>query len=420
VLVFGLAPALHCTRVDLVDAIKRGRAEAARLGRKLNPRGMLVIAQVALSLLLLTAAGLLVRTFLYSMRVDLGFERRDLLVADVSPPYGGPRERTFYRELLERVRAMPGVVDVTLARRAPLSGSEGGMARDVTIPGQPMADPQRVLYTVVDLNYFHTLGIRLLRGRDFDPHDGPGAQPAVIVNDAMARRFWAGADALGKTVALADEHGRECTIVGVVNDSHVNSIQEKARPYLYLPYAQTNFDDMHLIAATRSEPLLQARQLRAEVSAIDKRVPVLEVTSMRLLVRSRLYQQQVCATVVGFLGAIGLLLAAVGLYGLISYFVTERTREIGIRMALGARPRDAMGMVLRQGIGLVLAGAGLGLLGAIFATRLLRSLVYGVSLRDPITFAAVVVLLVAVAALASYFPARRATRIQPTTALHYE
>lgn len=212
----------------------------------------------------------------------------------------------------------------------------------------------------------------------------------------------------------------ECTIVGIVRDTRINSIMEAGEPYFYLPYAQTNFSSMYLIATTGLDPLQLSRPLRAEVAAIDPSVPVVEVTTMKLLVRSQLYQQQVFATIVGGLGAIGLLLAAAGLYGLISYSVTLRTREIGIRMALGAQRRCALGMVLRQTLVLALIGTGAGLIGAVFTVRILSSLVYGVSVRDPITFGAVIVSMLAVAMLAGYIPARRSTQINPMAALRHE
>ncbi|MBL8232775.1 MAG: FtsX-like permease family protein, partial [Bryobacterales bacterium] len=210
------------------------------------------------------------------------------------------------------------------------------------------------------------------------------------------------------------------TIIGVVRDTRINSITESGEPYFYLPYAQTRFSNMDLIATTNVDPLQISTQLRAEIAAIDPAVPLLEVTTMKLLIRSTLYQQQVSATIVGALGAIGLFLAAVGLYGLISYSVTQRTREIGIRMALGAQRRDALWMMVRQALVLALTGTAIGLVGAALAVRILSGMVYGVSLRDPITFGAVVLSMLAVAVLASYIPARRSTQIDPMSALRHQ
>lgn len=423
VIIFGLAPALRASRTDLASVMKGGGRASPRRGR-VQPLSVLVVAQIALSMMLLVGAGLLVRTFVHSMNLDLGFERREVLVAEISPPYGTARTRAFYRQLIERLQGSPGIREATLALRAPLSGSGGGLAEPVMVAGregQSRAQLPRIKYTAVDLNYFRTLGIDLLRGRDFTAIDGPDTAGVVIVNETMGRRFWPDSDPIGKTIQLAGEAPASVrTIVGIVRDTRINSIMEAEEPYFYLPYAQTKFSSMHLIAMTRGDPLQLSRQLRAEVAAIDPNVPVLDITTMKLLVRSRLYQQQVSATVVGGLGMIGLLLAAVGLYGLISYSVTQRTREIGIRMALGAQRRDAMMMVLRQGLRLALIGTAMGLIGAAFAVRILSGLVYGVSVRDPITFGAVILLMLTVATLASYAPARRSTQVDPMTSLRHE
>ncbi|MDR3701745.1 MAG: ABC transporter permease [Candidatus Sulfopaludibacter sp.] len=406
IFVFGLAPALRTSAV-----VSRG-------ARRAYSRRILVVAQMVLSIVLLSGAGLLVRTFTYCMNLDPGFTRGNVLVAEISPPYNSTGSHAFYGKLLARAPGIPGVLDATLALRAPLSGSGGGTAQNIGIATNP---PQRVKYTAVDLHYFRTLGIALLRGRDFDTHDQPGSTRVMIVNRTMAQRFWPNENALGKTARLSgDPPGTERTIVGVAADTRVNSLEEPAEPYFYLPFAQTRFSTMYLIARTSPDPVRMARQVRAEIAAIDPGVPVTEITSMNLLVRSTVFEQQVSATIVGSLGLIGLLLAAIGLYGLISYTVAERTRELGIRMALGAQRGHALRLILRQAFALSAIGIAVGLGCALFATRLLREMLYGVSTRDPLTFAAVIALMLAVALLASYLPARRATRIDPMTALRYE
>jgi predicted permease len=358
------------------------------------------------------------------MNLDPGFRRENVLVADVAPPFGRARSRAFYDRLLERARVMPGVLDATLALRAPLSGAEGGLAQNLIIAGvppRPGDTPPRVKYGAIGLNYFRTLGIGLARGRDFDSHDQPGAAPAMIVNLTMARRFWPNEDALGKTVRLEDDPpGTERAVVGVVGDTRINSIEEPAEPYFYLPFAQTQFSSAKLIARTSVDPVKMARQVRAEVAAIDARVPVMDITSMKLLLDSSLYEPRVSATIVGALGLIGLLLAAIGLYGVVSYTVAERTREIGIRMALGAQQSDAMTLILRQALALTAIGAALGLVCAFYAARLLEGMMYGVSVRDPLAFAAATALLLAVALGASYVPARRAAKVDPMVSLRYE
>jgi predicted permease len=361
VFVFGLVPALRASQ------------SVSRAPRRARSRQVLVVVQMVLSIVLLASAGLLVRTFVYCMNLDPGFTRGNVLVADISPPYDAAGSRAFYEKLLDRARGMPGVLEATLALRAPLSGSGGGMAQNLTISGhvpQPGDTPPRVKYTAIGLNYFRTLGISLARGRDFDSHDQPDAARVMIVNFTMARQFWPNEDALGKTARLAsDPPNTERTVVGVVSDTRINSIEERAQPYFYLPFAQSRFSSMNLIARTSVDPVQMARQVRAEVAAIDPGVPVLEITSMKLLLKSSLYESQVSATVVGSLGLVGLLLAAIGLYGVVSYTVAERTREIGIRMALGAQQSDAMTLILRQALTLTVIGTALGLVCTFYRQR---------------------------------------------------
>jgi putative ABC transport system permease protein len=424
VLVFTLVVSLLTVFVfGLVPALRTSQSVARARRRAWSQRG-LVVAQMVLSIVLLAGAGLLVRTFIYCMNLDPGFTRGNVLVAQLSPPYDAPASHAFYAKLLDRAHGMPGVLDATVALRPPLGGSGGGMAQNLTIAGtalQPGDTPPRVKYTIIGVDYFRTLGIRLARGRDFDTHDQPGAAKVMIVNLTMARQFWPNQDAVGKTARLADDPpNTERTVVGVVADTRINSIEEPAQPYFYLPYSQSRFSSMNLIARTSLDPVQMARQVRAEVAAIDPRVPVLDITSMKLLLRSSLYTSEVSATIVGSLGLIGLMLAAIGLYGVVSYTVAERTREIGIRMALGAQQADAMTLILRQALTLTGIGIVLGLVCTFYATRLLEGMLFGVSLRDPLTFGVVIALMLAVALVASYVPARRAAKVDPMVSLRYE
>jgi putative ABC transport system permease protein len=423
VLVFGLFPALRASRPDVASVLKGGPDQKPS-ARSIRPRSLLVIAQVAVSMILLTAAGLLVRTFMNSLHADLGFQRKDLLIADIAPRGNRARMREFYRQMLERVRTLPGVRQATLAMRPPLWGSEGGTAQAVEIPAHPLApggtNPP-LKFNVVDHDYFRTMGIPLLRGRDFDEHDSPDAPKVMIISETMARRFWPDEDPVGKFVhARNDPDSVNRQIVGVARDARINSIQEVAEPYFYLPYDQSNQETILLLAETTGDPLRLANQLRAEVAALDKRVPVLTISTLGLVIRSSVYEQQITATFVGILGAIGLFLAAIGLYGVIAYAIVQRTREIGIRMALGAQRRDALRLVLSEGVRFALTGIVVGVAGAIVATPLMAKMLYGVGPRDPVTFACVAVLMVAVALAASYFPARRATKVDPLIALRYE
>ncbi|MGC4052669.1 MAG: ABC transporter permease [Paludibaculum sp.] len=421
VLAFGLFPALRASRVGVIPVLKG--ADPTSLGRS-RSRGLLVVFQVALSMLLLTAAGLLVRTFVYSMHLDLGFQRKSVLVADILP--GGPRAqvRASYAQILEQMRAAPGVRHATLAMHPPLWNSEGGTAMHIRIPGRATpsgAQDPPVKYNVIDQDYFRTLGISLLRGRDFSSADNPEAPPVVIVSETMARRLWPETDALGQFLHLTgDAEGMNRRVVGIVRDVRINSILETPEPYFYLPYVQSNHESILLLVETTGDPLRLAGPLRNVVTGVDRRAPVLSLSTLGLVVRSSMYEQEAAATLVGGLGLIALLLTAIGLYGVISYTMVQRTREIGIRMAIGAQRGDALRLVLRQGLHLACFGIAAGLLAALAAGPLFASLLYGVSPRDPLTFAAVALLMLAVALAASFVPARRATRIDPLLAVRHE
>jgi predicted permease len=423
VLAFGLFPSLRASRPDVASVLKGG-PDRMPSARSIRPRSLLVIGQVAVSMILLTAAGLLIRTLIYSLHADLGFQRKDLLVANVEARGNQARKHEFYRQMLERVRGLPGVRQATLAMRPPLWGSEGGTAQGIAIPGHPVQPGETnapVKFNVVDPGYFRTVGIPLRRGRDFDERDNADAPKVAIVSETMARRFWLNEDPVGRFVHAGDDPDSvNRQIVGISGDARINSVQETPEPYFYLPYAQSNREWMMLLAETSGDPLRFGKQLRAEVAALDKRVPVLTISTLGLVIRANVHEQEQTALFVGILGAIGLFLAAIGLYGVISYATVQRTREIGIRMALGAQRQDALRLVLSEGMRLTVGGIALGIAGALAVTPMAANMLYGVSPRDPATISCVAVLMLAVALAASYFPARRATRIDPVTALRCE
>ncbi|MGJ5819239.1 ADOP family duplicated permease [Paludibaculum fermentans] len=421
VLAFGLFPALRASSPDVVAVLKGADQTGPARSRS---RGLLVIVQVALSMLLLTASGLLVRTFLYSMHADLGFQRKDVLVADILPSGGSAQVRESYRQILERLRATPGVRQATLAMRPPLWGSEGGTAQHIQIPGRtvPPGTPEpSVKFNVIGQDYFRTLGIPLLHGRDFELRDSAGAPPVVVVSESMAQRLWPNQDAIGQFLhADSDPPGVNRQVVGIAGDARINSILETPEPYFYLPYTQSNRDNILMLVETDGDPLRLAGLFRAAVAAVDRRAPVLTLSTLGLVVRSNMYEQELAAAVVGGLGLIALILAAVGLYGVISYTMVQRTREIGIRMAIGAQRSDALRLILGQGLRLAGIGIAAGFAAALAAGPLLSNLVYGVSPRDPLTFASVALLMLLVALAASFLPARRATRIDPLLAVRHE
>lgn len=421
VLAFGLFPALRASSPDVVTVLKGTDQSGPARSRS---RGLLVIVQMALSMLLLTASGLLVRTFVYSMQADLGFQRKDILVADILPSGGPAQVRESYRQILERLRATPGIRHATLAMRPPLWGSEGGTAQRVRIPGRtlpPGTQDPAVKFNVIGQDYFETLGIPLLRGRGFEQPDSAGSTLVVVISETMAHRLWPNQDPVGQFLhADSDPAGVNRQVIGIARDARMNSILETPEPYFYLPYAQSNRETTLVLIETTGDPLRFAGQLRAVVAAVDKRAPVLTLSTLGMVVRSSMYEQELAATLVGGLGVIALILAAIGLYGVISYTMVQRTREIGIRMAIGARRWDALRLILGQGLRLAGIGIAAGLAAALAAGPLFANLVYGVSPRDPVTFAGVALVMLLVALVACYVPARRATRIDPLLAVRHD
>ena len=417
-LLVGLAPALRASRANLAPALTSGTLRG-RL-RVFSLRHGLVVAQLALSLMLLAGSGLLIRSFMYCLRLDLGFPRtKNVLIAWMVPNLPEQQARVFYEQLLERVRARRGVRQAALARRAPLWPSEGGMAISVTVPGyqSPRGENEfSIKYTTASENYFRTIGIPLARGRDFDSRYEASGEPVVIINEAMAQRFWPGQDALGKFI-VADGARRE--VVGVAKNAKVNWILEAPEPYLYLPFSQNFSGAMSLVVETVGNPLALADLIKSEVRTIPKTAPP-EIDTLASLIRHSTSDQESTAWLISILGVLGLLLTAAGLYGVMAFVVARRTQEIGVRVALGARKADVLMLILRRALTLAAAGAAIGIAGALAMSRILAALVFGLSPRDPVTIASVSALLLAVAVLASLTPALHATKIDPLEALHYE
>ncbi len=411
-LLFGMAPALRASRPDLVPALKE--QPLGRRGRRIALRDGLVVAQVALSLVLLVAVGLLVRSFIAGLHADLGFERKNMLAVRMYPEMRGEQARVFLSQLSERARALPGVRNVSLTSRPPFWPSEGGMSIAVNVLGQT---PARVKYVEVGENYFRTMGVPLLRGRDFDSRDNAAGQPGTIINETMARRFWPNDDPIGRIVRIGSKTDRQ--VVGIVKDTKINSFDEIPEPFLYLPMAQAYRGTATLLVETEGDPLLLVNAVKAEIAALAK-LPVPEFDTLGSLVARSLSGSRSLAEVVGGLGLLGLLLAAGGLYGVMSYLVTLRSREIGVRTTLGAVRRDILKLVLTRAAKLSTAGGVIGLIAALAAGRLLSRLLYGVSPRDPISLISACAVLFAVAMLAGLKPALRASRIDPMDVLRQE
>jgi predicted permease len=413
----GLVPALAASRPVLVPALKDG----AGTGRRTRLRGAFVVGQLAMSLLLLVTAGLFARALQGALSIDPGFRPRGVAVGEVRlRPHGYDEARgaELYRQLLERLRARPGVRAATLASVLPLSGNFD--ATQVWAAGGPSDPAARVRtgFAVVEGGYFGALSVPLRAGRVFGDEDRSGAPLVAVVNETLARRLWPGENAVGKRL----DGGRdgEVEVVGVVADGKYQSLRDAPEPYMYLPFGQSYQGTMTVVVRHDgpAAPVLAA--MHAELRALDASVPLARALPMEVVVGESLTPQRMAAAMVGAFGTVGLLLAAVGVYGVLAYQVSQRTREIGVRMALGAGRASVLRLVLRQGMGLAVVGIGIGLALALAASRALAGMLYGLSATDPATFVAVPLLVCAAAFLASWLPARRATRVDPLVALRAE
>jgi predicted permease len=424
--VFGLLPAWRATRADVGMLLQAGAGPLTGGSRWLNGRHALVVGQLAISLVLLVGAGLFVRGFARGGQSDLGFTERNLLLASFAPEMSGlTREQSlaYSIKLQERVRAIPGIRAVSLAARAPLSLNGSGAAVRVLFPGDVADDEsggRRVKFNSVEPGYFETLGIPLRQGRDFNARDDGTSARVAIISETTARQFFPGEDPVGKTIRVLGAQGTACEIVGVVRDVAISGPGEAPTPYLYLPLRQMPRGDLTLLAAVGMDPGAVAALVRTEMRQLDSRVVPIGTESMHTLMRFALMPQWIGAWLGGVLGALAAVLALSGLYGSISHSVTRRTREIGVRMALGARRRETVLLVLRQGFGLALAGVAVGLPLATGLGFAMRGVLLGISPADPFALIGAAALVTVVALAACIGPARRATRVDPMVALRAE
>ncbi len=426
-LLCGLAPMLTVRRLSIESTLRAG-AHAVAPGR-MRLGAVLGVAEIALSLVLLVGAGLLARSFAHLRAVPLGFDPDRLLSVAVGTPenrYPKPRDwRAFYQDLLARVRALPGVASAAVVMLRPLWGTVG-MDWRFTVEGQSEQDASRnptVMMETVSADYFRTMRIPVLRGRVFTDGDAEGQPGVVVLGESMARRCWPGEDPIGKRLKIplpdTEYDSKWLTVVGVVGDARYRELRN-GRLDLYMSYLQANHRMLHLMARTRGEPTSIAPGIRAAVSAIDRGLPVDDVMPMTRVVEEALGGPRFAARVFGAFAVVAALLAALGLYGLLAYSVTRRTREIGVRVALGARPVDVSRLVLGEGMAVALFGIAIGVGAAVAGARLLRALLFGVDPVDPLTFVAVPVLLAAVALSACVLPVRRASGVNPVDALRAE
>jgi len=421
---FGLAPAVLASQNRLSEALKEGGGQGGG-SRRIRGRNALVVVEVSLSLVLLAGAGLMLKSLWLVTQVNPGFRTEQLLTVPVSLPAAEydepPSWIRFYRELPQRLEALPGVQGVSAVNRLPISG--GDSHGDFTIEGRPFPLGQNptASYRRVLPNYFRLMGIPLRQGREFGERDTGEAESIVIINETMARRYWPQGDAIGQRIKVGlPENEPWLTIVGVVGDVHNVGLDAEPALATYEPHPQRPWSSMNLVIRTQGDPLKLAAAIRSELRAAERQLFIGESITMESRIFGSLAPRRIGLYLLGLFALLALGLAAVGTYGVMAHSVSERAREIGIRMALGAHAGDVLRMVLRQGMTLAAVGAALGLAGAFAVTRWLATLLYGVQPTDPFTFAAVTVLMLSVALLACYLPARRAARVDPMVALRHE
>jgi putative ABC transport system permease protein len=424
---FGLIPALHASRSDLNEALKEGGRSSTEGIKRNKIRNMLVVSEIALALVLLIGSGLMVKSFLKLQQVNPGFNPDNLLTMQFTLPRSKYKEthqlQAFYQQLIEKVKSVPGIQNAAVVGTVPLSG--GGDVLSFNIEGRPLPPLDKGLDSesqVISSEYFSTMGIKLLKGRYFTEQDTKDSQKVAIINEAMAKRYWPGEDPIGKRITQDDPLNTTnwLSIVGIVEDVKHNTLDEVTYPQMYEIYTQRVKPNLCLVAKTTGDPLNLASAIRGEVQSLDKDQPLYNVKSMESLLSSSIAGHRFNTFLIGIFAAIALILTAVGIYGVISYSVNQRTNEIGIRMALGAQQNDVFKLIVGQGLKLALLGVAIGLAGAFTLTRVLYSLLFGVSTTDLITFTVVPIIIVAVALIASFIPARRATKVDPTIALRYE
>ncbi|MDQ3744760.1 MAG: ABC transporter permease [Acidobacteriota bacterium] len=426
-IVFGLAPAFHSSRVNLNDTLKEG-GRTGRAGVSRLVRNALVAVEMTFAVVLLVGAGLLIRSFARLQQVNPGFEPRGVLALMVSLPSNkyadGPRRAAFMRDVLERVRALPGVRGAATTTTLPMSGfNQSGSFRIENKPVAQGQDPPHGDRWMVSDDYFQTMGVPLVRGRYFDARDNADAPPVAIIDEAMARKYWPGEDPVGQRIVFEGtaQQPRWREVVGIVGHVKNQGLEGESRVQYYVPYAQSaNSPNLFLAVRTAGDPSTLAPAARGAIAEVDKDMPVYRVTTMERMVADSMAQRRFSMFLFGIFAAIALTLAVVGLYGVMSYAVAQRTHEIGLRMALGAQRGDILKMVVGQGLLIIAVGLAAGLLGALALTRVMSSLLYDVSATDPLTYAGIALLLASVALLASYLPARRATKVDPMVALRYE
>jgi putative ABC transport system permease protein len=432
-LIFGLAPALQASKIDLNEALKQG-GRTGPSGGSNNLRGAMVVLEVAMSLVLLVGAGLLIQTFFKMLNQYSGLQPEFVLTMRTQLPRGkydeAPKRNAFYDQTLERVKSLPGVISAGYTMSVPLDWKGGTSGFWVEGRSVEQAVSQDLSYDAnhrqVSAAYLQTMGISLRKGRYFNESDSEKSIPVAIINETMARQYWPGEDVVGKRFKIGDPDSPEPwrTVVGVVADVRQMGMDSPVKAEMYLPYRQMTthsfFAPRDLVVRTSVDPMSIVAAARREIHAVDPNQPVSNIRTMETVLEDEIGQRRLAMTLAAVFAGLALSLATLGIYGVLSYFVVQHTREIGVRLALGARRRNVLGLVMKKGMTLALIGVAIGLVAAFALTRLMSSLLYEVRATDPITFVAVAAMLTVVALLACYIPARRATKVDPMVALRCE
>jgi len=426
-LIFGMLPALQAAQINLHESLKGGGRSASGAPTQKRTFGALVVSEIALALIVLVGAGLLLNSFLRLLRVEIGIQTSNLLTVEVNLPSARYSDRedykaqrlNFYGQVIERIRALPGVTSVGAIDSLPLGGHQRGWT--FRKEGQTLAPSERPVagFQIATTDYFRAIGMQIRRGRAFTESDRNGSPPVAIVNESFARQFYPNEDPLGKRIIIRDRPEAN-EIVGVVNDIRHFGPDKAPGPEMYVPYSQLVAGAVPLVVRTNSEPEALIGAVQKEIRAVDREVAVGKVRTMTQMMSATLAERRFALLLLGGFAVVALLLAAIGVYGVMAYAVTQRAREIGIRMALGARAADVLRLIIKQGLSLALIGVVIGLVGAFALTRLMKDLLFGLSATDPPTFIMIALLLTFSMLLACWIPARRAMKVDPMVVLHCE
>ncbi len=425
---FGLVPAFQSTKTELTESLKEGGRGSGEGARRNRVRGVLVVAELAIAVVLLVGAGLLIQSLWRLQNVSPGFNPENVLTFSVSVPevkYSTDKQVQFYSDLLKRMESMPGVQAAGAVMPLPLSGDRFSISFETE--GRPVAKgaaPSADFFTI-GLGYFKAMGISMLQGREFSERDVKDSPGVIIVSQGFAEKYFPNEDPIGKRIrpGVSTHDGQKSImreIVGVVAEVRNRNLSAPIRPAYYVPHTQIPFSQMAIVVKTAGDSHALVSAARNEIASMDRELPMFNVQTMEDYVSAAVSSPRFNSTLLGIFAAVALVLTVVGLYGVMSYSVAQRTNEIGIRMALGAQTRDVLRLIVSQGLRLVVVGLVIGLVGAFALMRVISSLLFGVTARDPLTFAAVAIVLAGVALLACYIPARRASRVDPLEALHYE